>query len=255
MLYLSHKYYMDLQNSLQNLGLNNREIAIYIALLKLGRSQAGPIIKETGLHRMQVYESLEELKNKGLVLIGQEKTVQFFEAANPNNLIEIQKQKLDIANATAKTLLEIQKHSPLLEIKQYKGSEGLFTNLMAFIHATADSKDKTLRMIGGASDTDFYQALGNNYKHYVALAEQYKIKKRLLGPAEQINITKSHYKQETNAEAKVLPPSFNHPVYTRICESMVSLEFYKPEVTIIQISNKDIAASYIANFDLIWNSI
>lgn len=255
MLYLSQIILMEIQKTLQKIGLNSREIAVYITLLKIGKSQAGPIIKATSLHRMQVYETMEELKNKGLVTISQEKTVQFFEATSPKNLIEISKQNLDLSILAAQELSKLASQQSKLELKQLFGSEGLFTNLLAFIHAAAESKDKTLRMIGGASNNDFYEALGNNYAHYVAVADQYKIKKRLLGPAEQIKVTSQKYSNEQRAEAKVLPHSFNHPVYTRICDSMVSLEFYKPEVTIIQITNKDLAASYIANFDLIWNSV
>src|SRR4051812_24931897 len=126
---------MDIKKSLEKLGLNKNQIIVYLKLLEIGKSQAGPIIKAAELHRMQVYEAFEELKNQGLVTIAQEKNVQFFEAADPNNLVEAQRQKLDLAQLTSKELLESFTNIPQLEIKQLSGSEGLFSNLVTFIHA------------------------------------------------------------------------------------------------------------------------
>ena len=246
---------MDIQKSLEKLGLNKKESDVYLALLNQGKSQAGPIIKATALHRMQVYEAMEALKNRGLVSISQEKTIQFFEANSPKVLVDLEKEKLDIAELASQELLASFKTTPQLEIRQLSGQEGMFTNLVSFIHAAADSPDKTLRMLGGASDKDFYDALGDHYKDYVELADRYKIKKRLLGPENQVKVTSARFSQEQRTELKILPPSFNHPLYTRICNSMISIEFYKPQITIIQIKSEVVSASYIANFDLIWNTL
>lgn len=246
---------MEIRNTLSKLGLNNRQIEVYLALLKLGKNQAGPIIKETGLHRMQVYEAIESLKDLGLISISQKKTIQFFEASSPEKLVELESEKLDIAKLASQELLESFKNLPQVEVRQLSGSEGMFSNLVSFIHEASNSNDKTLRMIGGASDNDFYDALGSHYKDYVKLTKQYNVKKRLLGPAEVVKVTSARFSQEQDAEVKILPPSFNHPIYTRICATMISIEFYYPVVTIIQIKSPIVAASYIANFDLIWDSI
>jgi sugar-specific transcriptional regulator TrmB len=246
---------MNIEDSLEKLGLNKKQIAVYLTLLKLGKSQAGPIVKTTGLHRMQVYEAFDELKKLGLVNFSSQKNVRSYDAADPSLLIEIEQQKLDLAKLATKELLKTYGDTTKLEIRQLSGSEGLFSNLTSFIYACAESKDRTLRMIGGASDNDYYEALGSNYEKYSELIKEYKIKKRLLGPEEQIKTTRAHFAKEPDSEAKVLPKSFSHPVYTRICDKMVSIEFYKPEVTIIQIKSPIVAASYIANFDLIWSSV
>ena len=52
---------------LQELGLTQREIRVYLALLELGSTTTGSIIKRSEVPNSKIYEILESLQNKGLV--------------------------------------------------------------------------------------------------------------------------------------------------------------------------------------------
>ena len=52
---------------LSELGLTQNEIKIYLALLDIGESLAGTIAENSGIHRRNVYDSLERLIKKGFV--------------------------------------------------------------------------------------------------------------------------------------------------------------------------------------------
>src|SRR3989338_1465204 len=52
---------------LQELGLSEAEAKVYLTLLEVGSTLAGPVIKKTGLHRGTTYQILQRLKEKGLV--------------------------------------------------------------------------------------------------------------------------------------------------------------------------------------------
>ena len=57
---------MDLTTTLEQLDLSKHEAAVYIELLKLGLTNAGPVVAATKLHRQLVYEALERLTNQKL---------------------------------------------------------------------------------------------------------------------------------------------------------------------------------------------
>jgi sugar-specific transcriptional regulator TrmB len=52
---------------LQEVGLTKAEAKVYIALLKLGSSTIGSILRQSGLHSSVVYNFLQRLQEKGLI--------------------------------------------------------------------------------------------------------------------------------------------------------------------------------------------
>ena len=52
---------------LENIGLTDGEIKVYLALIKLGSSTSGPITDKSGVSRSKIYNILERLIQKGLV--------------------------------------------------------------------------------------------------------------------------------------------------------------------------------------------
>ena len=59
---------------LQKLGIAGNEAKIYLILLRSGVSSAGDITKKSGIHRSNVYDALERLKEKGLINFVMKKT-------------------------------------------------------------------------------------------------------------------------------------------------------------------------------------
>ena len=80
---------------LEQLGLTEAESKVYLALLELGSSQAGKITSKTGIHRRTVYDSIERLIEKGLVSFISQNNIKFFESVDPQQLLEILKEKQD----------------------------------------------------------------------------------------------------------------------------------------------------------------
>ena len=62
---------------------------------------AGEITKKSGIHRRSVYDAIERLIQKGLVSYLKTNNRKYFEAVNPERLLEILKEKED----NIKTLL------------------------------------------------------------------------------------------------------------------------------------------------------
>ncbi len=77
-----------LTDQLQKLGLTEGEAKVYEALVSLGPSTVGPVVKRSGVAYSNVYDVLARLQEKGLVtFITREKT-KIFSAVPPTRIAE-----------------------------------------------------------------------------------------------------------------------------------------------------------------------
>lgn len=103
---------------LEKLGLTNTESKVYLALLKIGSSKTGEILKYSGLNSGKIYEILEGLKEKGLVSESIINNVKHFSAAPPSQLLDyLQRKKEDIESEEK----ELKKNLPFLENVRNEG--------------------------------------------------------------------------------------------------------------------------------------
>lgn len=245
----------ELKHNLGLLGLSKNEVAVYLSLLALGLSQAGPLVKATGLHRMMVYEALDDLERKGLISLVHKKNIKMFQASDPSVLLEQTKRLTGLAHMLVPELRHIQKNVDPVEIRTLVGREGYITNLTEVVESAARQKDRLMCIIGGGRDIDFYDIIGDWYPSYVTLLEKTKVKKHLLAPAPFSKVFKQKFAKEKNTELCTLPHGLSSPTYTRITHEMVTIEMLTPSVVIIQIRNKTVARSYLDAFNLLWRQL
>ena len=79
----------------QKIGLAKNEAKIYETLLKEHESSAGEIANKSRVHRRNVYDSLNRLIEKNLVIEIIKKKETFYQAAHPNKLLDIIEKKED----------------------------------------------------------------------------------------------------------------------------------------------------------------
>jgi sugar-specific transcriptional regulator TrmB len=124
---------MDI-SPLKEAGLTDGETRVYLALLELGTSTIGPILEKSGITRSIIYRILEKLTKKGLVsYIIKEKT-KYYQAAQPNKLLDyvesrekqLQQNKSKIQEIMPQLILK-QKLAKKSEANIYEGFKGLMT--------------------------------------------------------------------------------------------------------------------------------
>ena len=82
---------------LVKVGLTEGEAKVYLALLELGSSTVGPIVKRSGVAYSNIYEILERLIKKGLASFIVKSETKYFQAAGPENLRDyLEKQEKEI---------------------------------------------------------------------------------------------------------------------------------------------------------------
>ncbi|MBW2965687.1 hypothetical protein KY342_01130, partial [Candidatus Woesearchaeota archaeon] len=78
---------------LRDIGLSMNESKVFLALVELGQNTVGNISKKCKVHRTNVYDSLEKLKEKDLVVCIEKQGTKYFDAKNPKELISLLKKK------------------------------------------------------------------------------------------------------------------------------------------------------------------
>src|SRR3989344_4341298 len=120
---------------LQRIGLTAGESKVYLALLKLGQTTTGPIVKKSGVTTSKSYKILARLEEKGLASHIYKNKVKYFKSAPPEKIRDIIKKKQTELEETKKEVEKIitelndyQKQSEeLQEAEIFFGIEGLDT--------------------------------------------------------------------------------------------------------------------------------
>ncbi len=73
---------------LERVGFTPREIRVYMALLELGESPVGKIIKQSGIPSSKIYETLDKLKSKGLASSVTKNNKYYFLASSPDTILD-----------------------------------------------------------------------------------------------------------------------------------------------------------------------
>lgn len=245
----------SIEHQLQSIGLSKNESQVYVVLCTLGLCKAGDVVKKTKLHRMLVYTALDQLVDRGLVTRSKNTGGAVFQAADPKALRGYIERMSDLTESVIDRLRDIQQiDTQAITVRTLIGREGFIVNLQDIIASVKKQKDKTVRIMGGARDTDFYGAVGEWYPEYIELLKRSKIHKKLLAPTSYSAEFKKKFASETYTELRTMPKGLSAPTYTRITEEMVSIEMYEPSLMVIQIQNAAVARGYIDSFDLLWTA-
>jgi HTH-type transcriptional regulator, sugar sensing transcriptional regulator len=142
---------MELGDILQEIGLTHSETAVYIALLELGSTTTGPIIKKAQIPQGKVYVILDKLINKGIITYTIKEGVKHFQAKDPHAILAwYERAEKDFMDKKDKLL----KMMPLLKAKHKESSydkqveiyEGF--NALKILYDSLLDIDKELMTIG-----------------------------------------------------------------------------------------------------------
>lgn len=120
-----------LLRALNKIGLNDKEISLYLSVLELKESPIVPISSRANLPRTSAQYILEQLAHRGLIAIGEHRNRKTYRANPPERVLALlQKQKVDLAaQSTAlqealPDLLHLYQTSPFQpRVQVYRGEE------------------------------------------------------------------------------------------------------------------------------------
>lgn len=240
---------------LEQIGLTKAEINVYLALLELGSSTTGPIVEKSQASSSKIYEILEKLLQKGLASFVIKNGMKFFEASNPQRLLDYLKEKETELKTQEQ---ELQQMLPELELKRtlskykseatiYKGMKGLETAFQD-IFKTCKKGDTNYVFVVGQLDermNEFFK------RHYTLRAQQGINTKTIFSEA-----GRDLYESRKNIplfEGKIVGTTTS-PATVNIYGSKVNLRMGESKnVICMVIDNKELADSFLEQFNLLWN--
>lgn len=127
---------------LREVGLTERESRVYLALLELGSTTTGPLIKKSEVPNSKVYEVLESLQNKGLVSWIIKGKTKYFQASSPKQLLSLLKDK---ERRIEEILPQLEMKQKLSQIKKsvelFEGVKAIRNMLLGLIQDVKKGED------------------------------------------------------------------------------------------------------------------
>lgn len=150
---------MDTKKLLKEYGLSDKEIAVYLGLIKLGPSPVRSISLASGVNRGTAYDILKALIAQGLVSYYNKESHQYFSPEPPEKLVTAVEQKQKDLDAVKQ---KIQSQLPELKaaydkkggkptMKLYEGTKGIRQILEDVLDTMAQSKDKVYYVYSSAN--------------------------------------------------------------------------------------------------------
>ncbi|MEK7672895.1 MAG: helix-turn-helix domain-containing protein [Patescibacteria group bacterium] len=163
-------------NELTALGLTSEEAKVYLAILELGGSYASNIARKAGINRATCYHTINNLKEKGLINSYTKGKILWFNAENPQKIINIQQEKVNIAKNLIPELLSISNTLTFKpKIRFYEGLEGIKT-IFEDVLTTQEE------VLGYTNIKSLGELLPEYFKNFCKHKVEKKIKTRYLAP-------------------------------------------------------------------------
>lgn len=233
-----------IEQTLKQLNFDDKEVRVYLALLKIGETTATTVSRETSVERTLVYYIAEKLIDRGLVSFKLKNNVKYYSASAPEKILEELKEKEKSFLEILPFLEEIKKQVYEEEVKVdvYKGVEGL----KAIINDMFRSNVKEFLVLGeqGQIQTN-YPII---YSQYLRKLEEEKKKERVLVRED----FRSKIEKSKNSKFKYLLKEMISPTTTLIYGNKIQITLWEKPMFNILIESKKVADSFKAYFNQLW---
>ena len=248
---------MMLEIFLKEIGLSDYETKIYLALLELGESTTGEILKKADLTSGKIYEILASLQKKGLVSMVVKNNIKQFSPADPERVLDhleekkqnIQKQEKNLQILLPEINEKIKKAKSPVKIEVFTGMKGLKTAYKKEFKYY--NKDNTLYVMGVRSPEDYQKEI-YNFFGYTIYPQRIKTKVKMKKLFSLDNKEKSRKKLFIEKQADVRYISYLSILNINIIGNLSILGIFNIEPVVITIENQEVAEGFIKQFNLLW---
>jgi len=146
---------MTLIESLKNLGLNEKEAKVYLALLQLGKATAYNVAVRSGLKKPTTYVILRQLVEKGFAVNVPRAKKQQFVAEDPEKCLAIAREKIELAQKELPELLALQKKQEAkVGVSYFEGLPGIKESYKKLLKIMKDKPIDERVFVGFYAKTD-----------------------------------------------------------------------------------------------------
>lgn len=247
------------KNFLQDFGLTDKEVTVYLTLLKSGPNTIMNLARETGIKRSTTHNTVEELVKKGLVSqtnYGERRMVVAEDPQKLEFLLEQRKWEMKKIEDNLKGIVENiyetipqSKENTKVDVKYYNGEKG-------FKEVCQRSLDHSTNEVLFITNVDewrkvYTEEYGREY--YIPERLKRKIFLKALAPRNPGGEKFKGDDKELMRETRFLPESYKFTPTVIICDDEVSIMISGEPYTAIVIENKEVAQMYREMFNDLWN--
>lgn len=225
---------------LKEIGLDDYEIKIYLALLQERTSTAMAISRRTKIERTTVYRVLESLIDKGLASFIVENKVKKFNAIAPEKLLIQLKEKEEELKKILPELNNLSKLRKDVEpnIEIYRGLSGIKSMIRDILVLRKDY----ITILAEKEPDD----LSLFFRLFMKSIEKEGIHERVL-----IKEGSKTYKSK-NTEIRYLPKEYTYSTGFGVCENLVGIVLLSEPFLAIKIESKELADTFRSYFEILW---
>ncbi len=245
---------MDI-SSLKDIGLTEGEIKVYLALLELGQSTTGPILEKSKVARSIIYLILEKLIEKGLVSYVIKEKTKYFQAAEPQRLLDyidereekFKDNRKKIQSLLPQLLLKY-KSAKENEVQVFKGFKGVIT-----VHEHTYlklNKGEEYFFMGIPQFQEEKYHLYWQRDHIMRVKSGIKCR-LLFNKGTDIKILKNRNKFK-GCDARYMPFKIKTPAWFMGYKDIIVIGLQSEDGIAIEIINQEIADSFKAYFEEFW---
>jgi sugar-specific transcriptional regulator TrmB len=241
-------------DGLHQLGLDDREISIYRALLRLGPASIRDVAAAAGVNRGSTYETLKKLASKGVVNYLPRGKRRVFQAEDPEQLLKLGERRQQALSAAMEQLRkevipELKKSRTVFSpgnVRFYEGDDGVELVLRDILDSTARDPERGYSVI---STKTLREHLYRPFPNFTRQRESRGIRVRVIAVGEGGD-------EAEYAERKWLPANATSDAsYIAIYPPKVAMITLAEEnyPVVIIIDSVAIASTQQILFDTLWN--
>lgn len=242
----------DIKEILEKIGLDKKEVGLYLAALNYGDAPMSKLAKQAGIKRSTAYQIFRGLEKRGIMGSFKMRSGTHFAAMSPELLYSLRKKELGDLAAVLPQLKALEtKKGKKPKLSFFEGQEG-------YRLAIEDSLKKPgnlLRHIG--SLTESHNTLGQKYdwEYYIPTRVKNRIEINCLYFPDIEPLLKKRNDAEEFREVRYLPQKFWYKGSTLIYDNKIIILSGAEEAMTVVIESETIAEAEKQKFDLLWELV
>lgn len=247
-----------IEKVLKNIGLNEKEIEVYLTNLELGAQPASTIARRVKIPRNTTRFILDTLVEKGIIKKSTKANTQFYTPEAPKNLtklLEIKRTSINekydeqikqLKSAMSELKAKYKPETTKPKVKYYEGTEGM-------IKAYEQSLKASGMMYSICNKDAMKGKLPDYFKtHSASRRAKNKIPVKSIRIGSPLAYKKSKLDKVELRESRLLPPDkYSFTPEILFYNNSISMTSWKEELSIL-IESQEIREAFEVIFDLAW---
>ncbi|MDX1535359.1 MAG: helix-turn-helix domain-containing protein [Candidatus Spechtbacterales bacterium] len=237
---------MQLHKILEQIGFNDKEAKVYIALLKLGESNVKDISDKSGIARTSVYTPLNSLIDRGAVEFYKKRGRNYYVAAKPEKILSLSKKSTQLLESNLDEFHKLETPQNRPDIKFFEGSE----SIKLLFHEILDEK----RPIMAITSVEGMNKIANDYfDDFISKRIEQNLPVRLLTNKWEDAVKMKQGDSGSLRETRFIPEKYKFHTANYIFGNKVAMLSLRQEPVMgVLINDEEIADTQKMYFEIMW---